>query len=77
VPQFNTDGTPLTDISGFRISWGTNPTNLTESVTVSGAGVTSSVVSGLAPGTYYFAVATLDSTGTASVDSSAASVTVP
>jgi hypothetical protein len=77
TPLLNTDGTSLTDVSGFRIHYGTNPTSLTQMVTVSGAGITSHVISGLSAGTYYFAVSTLNSTGTASDPSNAASKTVP
>ena len=77
VPLFNTDGTSLTDVVGYRIYYGTSPTNLARSISVSGNGVTSHVISGLAPGTYYFAVATLNSTGTASDLSNAASKTLP
>jgi len=73
----NTDGTPLTDISGYRVYYGTSPTNLAQSIAVSGAGNTTYVVSDLAPGTYYFAVVTLNATGVASVVSDAASKTVP
>ena len=73
----NTDGTPLTDISGYRVHYGTNKTDLTQSILVSGAANTSNVISGLAPGTYYFAVATLNSAGVASLVSDAASKTVP
>jgi hypothetical protein len=57
--------------------YGTSPTNLEQSRSVPGAGNTSYVVSDLAPGTYYFAVATLNSTGVASVVSNAASKTFP
>jgi len=77
VPLLNTDGTSLTDISGYRVHYGTSPTSLSQSVTVSGPGITSHVITGLAPGTYYFAVATVNSTGVASVVSNAASKTVP
>ena len=77
VPLFNTDGTPITDVTGYRVHYGTSPTNLTRSVLVSGVGVTSRVISGLAPGTYYFAVATLNSTGVESDLSNPASKTVP
>jgi hypothetical protein len=77
VPLLNTDGTSLTDVSGYRVYFGASPTNLAQSIPVSGAGVTSQVVSGLAAGTYYFAVATVNSTGVASVASNAASKTVP
>src|SRR5262245_105443 len=76
APSLNTDGTPLTDISGYRVHYGTSQTDLSLSILVSGAANTNYAVSGLAPGTYYFAVATLNSTGVASVVSAAASKTV-
>jgi hypothetical protein len=77
VPLVNTDGTALTNISGYRVHYGTSSTNLSSSLTVTDAGVTSSVITGLAPGTYYFAVATLNSTGVESAVSNSASKTVP
>jgi len=77
VPPLNTDGTALTDISGYRVYYGASPANLAQSIPVSGAGVTSQVVSGLASGTYYFAVATVNSAGVASAVSNAASKTLP
>jgi hypothetical protein len=77
VPQFNTDGTSLTDIAGYRVYYGTSPTNLSQSVPISGAGITSHTVTGLAAGTYYFAVATVDSVGTVSSVSNPAAKTVP
>jgi hypothetical protein len=46
-------------------------------VPISGSGNTSHVVTGLAAGTYYFAVATVDSTNTVSVVSNPAAKTVP
>lgn len=77
VPLLNTDGTALTDISGYLVYYGTSPTNLAQSIPITGAGITSQVVTGLASGTYYFAVATVNSTGVASVVSNAASKSVP
>jgi hypothetical protein len=77
MPSLNTDGTPLTDVSGYFIHYGTSPGNLAQSVLMAGAGVTSGVVNGLMPGTYYFAVTTINSAGTASTPSNPASVTVP
>jgi hypothetical protein len=73
----NTDGTALTDISGYRVLYGTSSTNLSSSLTVTDAGVTSSVITGFAPGTYYFAVTTLNSTGVESVVSNPVFKTVP
>ena len=77
VPLLNTDGTSLTGVTGYRIYYGPSPANLPDSILVPGAGATSHVISGLTPGTHYFAVATLDSVGVASDLSNAASKTVP
>ena len=77
VPLFNTDGTSLTDVAGYRIYYKKSPTELIHSVSVSGSGVTNHVISGLTAGTYYFAVATVNSTGVASDISNAVSKTLP
>lgn len=77
VPLFNTDGTSLTDVAGYRIYYKRSPTELIHSVSVSGSGVTNHVISGLTAGTYYFAVATVNSTGVASDISNAVSKTLP
>ncbi len=76
-PLLNTDGTSLTGVTGYRIYYGPSPANLPDSILVPGAGATSHVISGLTQGTYYFAVATLNSVGVASDLSNAASKTVP
>ena len=77
VPSLNVDGTALNDISGYRIVYGTDTgaTNLTRSVDVPGS-ATSYTISGLSPGTYYFAVIALKADGTASNLSAFASGTV-
>jgi len=77
VPSLNTDGTSIADISGYVIHYGPAPTDLRESVFVSGAGTTSGFISGLASGTYYFTVATMNSMGVTSAASNAVSKTVP
>lgn len=77
VPLLNTDGTSLTGVAGYRLYYGPSPANLPDSIFVPGAGVTSHVISGLTPGTHYFAVATLNSAGVASDLSNAASKIVP
>lgn len=77
VPALNTDGTLLTDITGYRVYYGNDALNLTQSVLVAGAGNTSHVVGGLSQGTYYFAVATLNSMGVVSDLSNTASRIVP
>jgi len=76
APQFNTDGTALspTAIGGYRVYYGTDPNNLTSSISVAS---NDTIVTGLAAGTYYFSVTAIDSTGIESAKSSLAIGTVP
>jgi hypothetical protein len=76
-PTQNTDGTPLTNLAGYRVYWGPAVGNYTSSVTLNTAGLTSYVVSNLAPGTYYFAVSALNSGGLESALSNSALKTIP
>jgi hypothetical protein len=55
-PTENIDDSPLTDLAGYNIYWGTDPIALTENVTIAEPGVTSHLVENLGAGTYYFAV---------------------
>ena len=75
-PSTNTDGTPLTDISGYRVVYGTSATALTQSVNVAGASATSAVLTGLSPGTYFVSVLTVNSTEVASSGSAVAEFSV-
>jgi len=77
TPLLNSDGSSLTDIKGYVVRYGTSPSNLSQSVSVQGASMTSATISGLAAGTYYVAVATVNSAGTTSTASNAVSKTVP
>jgi len=56
APTQNTDGTPLLNLTGYQISYGTDPKALTQSVNVAAANLDSYVVRNLLPGTWYFAV---------------------
>jgi hypothetical protein len=56
APTTNTDGSPLTDLAGYRIYYGTSPTALNKSVDVPAVSTTNYVISGLPQGTWYFAV---------------------
>ena len=75
-PTENTDGTPLTNLAGYDIHYGTKPGNYTQTITVSNPGIATYVVDNLSPGTYYFAVAAVNSQGAESPMSAAASATV-
>jgi hypothetical protein len=76
APTTNTDGTPVTPLSGYTIYYGTSPSSLTQTMVVSGASTNSYEVTGLAPGTWYFAVAADAADGTQSTMSSVGSKTI-
>jgi hypothetical protein len=75
-PTTNTDGSPLTNLSGYRVHWGTAVGTYPNKVTLNNPGLTSYVVSSLVPGTYHFVVTALSSTGAESQFSNGASKTI-
>jgi hypothetical protein len=76
VPTQNTDGSPVTDLAGYHIYYGTTEGEWTSTITVSDATETSYVVSGLASGTYYFTIVAFNSAGDDSPQSNIASKTI-
>jgi hypothetical protein len=76
APTQNTNGTPLTDLAGYTIYYGTSPSEMTQTIQVADPSATSYVVGNLSAGTYYFAVAAYTSTATQSVQSSVGSETI-
>jgi hypothetical protein len=75
-PMTNTDGSTLTDLSGYRVSYGISATSLTKSVLISNPGVTSHLVENLSAGTWYFAVNARTASGAESSASSVVSKTI-
>jgi hypothetical protein len=53
-PTTNSDGTPLTDLAGYRLRYGTSPASLGQLVDIPNSSLTSYVVDGLTPGVWYF-----------------------
>jgi hypothetical protein len=76
APTQNTDGSSLTNLARFRILYGTSSTSLTQSQTVSDPTLRTATVSGLSPGTWYFAVRAVNTNGTESDNSNVASKSV-
>jgi hypothetical protein len=68
-PTTNTDGSTLTNLAGYRIVYGASPTQLTQTIQVASAGMSTYVVENLAPGTYYFALRAYTAKGAESTDS--------
>ncbi len=76
APTQRTDGSPFSDLAGYRIYYGTTPNSYQNTVNVQGAGMTRYVVENLSQGTWYFRIAAVDSAGTESAPSNSASKTV-
>jgi hypothetical protein len=75
-PTENTDGSALTNLSGYRIHYGSTSGSYSEVVQLDNPGVTRFVVENLAPGTYFFSITAVSSNGTESDFSGEAQATV-
>jgi hypothetical protein len=62
-PTTNADGSPLTNLAGYRVYWGTSLGDYPNTTTLNNAGLTSYVVGNLTPGTWYFVATALNSAG--------------
>ncbi len=71
-PTTNADGTPLVDLAGYLIRWGTVSGAYTDSATVMNAGVSSYVVENLGAGAHYFVVLAINDAGLQSAPSNEA-----
>ncbi len=76
APTTRVDGSPLTDLSGYRIRYGTSPGNYPNIITIANGSVTTAVVSNLLPGTYYFVTTAIDGAGVESGYSSQVLTTI-
>lgn len=76
APTQRANGSPLSQLAGYRVYWGQESRNYTESVEIDNPGVTTYVVENLGPGTYYFATTAITTTGAESDYSNEASKTV-
>src|SRR5512141_3168070 len=76
APTLNADGTPLTDLAGYKVRYGTSTSALTQVIDVPGAGMISVSIEGLAVGTWYFTVSSYSNTGVQSDPTPAVSFTV-
>jgi hypothetical protein len=62
-PTRNTDGSTLSNLAGYRISYGTSSSSLSSTVTVGNPGISNYVVDNLAKGTWYFSIKAYTSSG--------------
>jgi len=76
APTTNTNGTAVTPLSGYTLYYGTSESSLTHSVVISSSSTTTYTITGLAAGTWYFAVAADAADGTQSAMSNVGSKTM-
>jgi hypothetical protein len=75
APTENSDGSPLTDLKGYKIHYGTQSQNYTGAISVDNPTLTTYLVSSLPAGKYYFAVTAFNAQGTESSPSDEISAT--
>ena len=76
-PTDNTNGTPLTNLAGYVVRYGTNPAALSSQISVGSANTTDVEINNLSPGNWYFEVASVNTANMESEFSSAVSKTIP
>jgi len=77
APTQNTDGSSLTNLSGYRIYYGNSLGSLSQQINLSSVGLTTYVLGNLGSGTWYFAMRAYNSAGVESALSNIASKTIP
>ena len=77
APTENEDGSPLTDLAGYKIYWGTTPGTYPNLVTINNPGITIYVIENLGPGTYEFVSTAFNAAGVESAYSNTATKTIP
>jgi hypothetical protein len=60
-PTENEDGSPLKDLAGYRIYYGTVSRQYSEEIVLDSPGITSYVIENLAPGRYFLAMTSVNS----------------
>jgi hypothetical protein len=76
APTTDTNGQPLTNLSGYIIYYGASQTDLSQSITLTTVGMQTYVVDNLTAGTWYFAIKAVASSGAESGLSDVVSKTI-
>jgi hypothetical protein len=75
-PQTRADGSPLTNLAGFRIYYGTSSQNYSQVVSVNGATTTSYTIENLPAGSYYLVLKSVDASSNESAATAEFSKTI-
>ncbi len=62
-PTENEDGTPLTNLAGYRIRYGDRSGSYSKTISVTNPGLAAYVIDGLLPETHYFVMSSVNSSG--------------
>ena len=62
-PTENTDGSPLTNLAGFKVRYGTSPGSYSDTLTINNPGLSSYLVEGLRAADWYFVMTAFNSSG--------------
>ena len=76
APTDNADGTPLTDLTGYKIRYGTASGNYSQKLILANPGLNRYVVDNLGSGTYFFTISAYNQAGTESQLSSELATTI-
>jgi len=76
APTSNTNGSPLTDLAGYRIYYGISATDLSRTVDITSIGMQTYVIDDLSAGTWYFVITAVTSGGAESTPSNIVTKTV-
>ncbi|MDB6009814.1 MAG: sericin-like [Gammaproteobacteria bacterium] len=76
APTQNSNGSPITDLAGYKIHYGTTSANYTKVVAVSNPSLSRYVLDSLESGTYFFAITAYNSKGIESTLSGEISATM-
>jgi hypothetical protein len=75
-PTQNTDGSPLSNLAGFRVYWGDGSSSYPNTVMLMNPGLSTYVVDSLMPAAWFFAVTAVNMDGVESAFSNVVSTTV-
>jgi hypothetical protein len=76
APAQNTDGSPLTDLAGFIVRYGTDAAALSSLISVISPNATGAQIENLGPGNWYFDVAAITTTNVVGISSPTVSETI-
>jgi hypothetical protein len=76
APTENTNGSALTNLSGYVIYYGTSPSAMTQTIDINTVGMLTYVVDNLSAGSWYFQIVAVNAAGVQSSPSATVNVNI-